>query len=163
MESKSIPVMSKLSVTYEDYVFVVRKEDETYGWIAFDKGNLEATINVAGKTLRAERGDDKNIVLKEAGKDLFTFKFDYLWGGAELLSYGKDTGFDIKGRWFKPGTRLTDDQDNDLVVAVKKGNGMDVTIADTEVSPVMVMATIYYHIYSSAGKMLSVLAGSVGH
>jgi hypothetical protein len=153
--------MNQLSVKYEDYTFIIHNNGEAYGNIAFDENNVEATLRTGETILRAVRGADKNIVLMQGAKALFTFKFDYLWGGAELVVDGADTGFDIKGRWFKPGTRLTDEEDKDLVVAVKKGNGLVVSILDEQVSPVMIIATIYYHIYASGGKMRSLLASTV--
>lgn len=151
-----------LHVKYEDQKIIVCDKDAMYGWIIFDENNIEATLHVTGKVLKAARGQDKNIILKHDDVSLFTFKFDYLWGGAELVSDGADTGYDIKGRWFKPGTRLTDENDKDLVIAVKKDNGLEVTIADVNISPVMVMATIYYHIYTSGSKTRSVLMAGLG-
>jgi hypothetical protein len=154
--------MITLQVKYEDQKIIVRDKDAIYGWIIFDENNIEATLQVTGKALKAVRGDDKNIILKQDDASLFTFKFDYLWGGAELVVDGVDTGYDIKGRWFKPGTRLTDENDKDLVIAVKQGNGLEVTITDVDISPVMVMATIYYHIYTSGSKARSVSMAGFG-
>jgi hypothetical protein len=111
--------------------------------------------------LRAEKGQDNNIELLNNNKTLFKFNFDYLWGGAEILTNGEDTGFDIKGRWFIPGTRLTDNNNQDLIIAVKTNDGLDVTIFDENIAEEMILATIYYHLYSSRGKMLGVILGSV--
>lgn len=112
---------------------------------------------VRDKVFRVEKGHDKNMELKYQNQVLFRFEFDYIWGGAEITSNGIDTGYDIKGWWFKPGTRLTDHNDKDLIIAVKKNDGLEVTILDESISEEMILATVYYHIYSSAGKMLSVM------
>jgi len=48
-----------------------------------------------------------------------------------------------------------------LIIAVKKNDGLEVAILDENMADEMILATIYYHIYSSGGKMLSVLIGSV--
>lgn len=150
--------MKKFTVKKEGQNFKICSEEKNYAEIQFDKNNLEATLQTDDITLRVERGDTKDLVLKENSKTLFVFKFDYVWGGAELVSDGVDTGFDIKGRWFKPGTRLTNDEDKDLIVAVKKNDGLEVTIFDESISDKMILATIYYHIYSS--KMMSLMVGS---
>jgi len=151
--------MRNLTVKLEDNTFVVREETARYGLIIFDQNNLEATIHTRHKVLQVIQGADKNMVLTENGTHLFTFAFDHVWGGAELVSNGVDTGLDIKGRWFKPGTRLTDAQDEDMVVAVKSGNGLTVSVLHEDTDDTLVMATIYYHLYASAGKMRAVMMG----
>lgn len=145
--------MKKFTVKKENQNFKIFSEEKNFAEIIFDKNNIEATLQTDTITLRVERGDTKDLVLKENTKIVFTFKFDYVWGGAQLVSNGVDTGFDIKGRWFKPGTRLTNDEDKDLIVAVKKNDGLEVTVFDESISEKMILATIYYHIYSS--KMMS--------
>lgn len=150
-----------MQVKLEDSIFKIFSDEKLYGKILFDKNNIDASLIIGDKIFRAEKGSDKNISLKYEGKILFTFNFDYIWGGAEITSKGIDTGFDIKGRWFKPGTRLTDNNDKDLIIAVKKNDGLEITVVDTEVSPEMILGTIYYHIYSSGGKMRGVLIGNV--
>lgn len=153
--------MKKMQVKLDDSIFKIFSDGKLYGEIIFDKNNLEASLKIGTKIYRAEKGPDKNISLKQDGNILFTFKFDYIWGGAEITSSGIDSGYDVKGRWFKPGTRLTDIDDKDLIIALKKDDGLDVTIVDSTVSPEMILGTIYYHIYSSGAKMLGVLIGSV--
>lgn len=153
--------MKKLIVKLEDSKFKIYSDEKLFGEIVFDKNNIEASLMTNSKILRAEKGPEKNIQLKCGDQTLFTFNFDYIWGGAEITSNGIDTGFDIKGRWFKPGTRLTDNEDKDLIIAVKKNDGLEVTIFEEVISAEMILATIYYHIYSSRGKLLSVLIGSV--
>lgn len=149
--------MKNLSVKQEQHTFNVYDNNKVFAQIIFDENRIDATLKVGNKTLQAVRAATKDMELKEGPVTLFSFKFDYIWGGAEIISDSVDTGFDIKGRWFKPGTRLTDDADKDLVVAVKKGNGLEVSVLDEAISPTMIVATIYYHIYSSGGKMRSVL------
>lgn len=153
--------MKKLIVKLQDSKFNIYSGEKIYGQIVFDKSNIEASLLSDNKILRAEKGLDKNIQLKYGDQTLFTFNFDYIWGGAEITSNGIDTGFDIKGRWFKPGTRLTDSEDKDLIIAVKKNDGLEITVLDEDISAEMILATIYCHIYSSGGKMLSVLIGSI--
>ena len=153
--------MKKLIVKLQDSKFNIYSDEKLYGQILFDKNNIEASLLCDNKTLRAEKGPEKNIQLKHENQTLFTLEFDYIWGGAEITSNRIDTGFDIKGRWFKPGTRLTDNEDRDLIIAIKKNNGLEVTVLDEEILVEMILATIYYHIYSSRGKMLAVLIGSV--
>lgn len=153
--------MTQLTVKLEDSKFKIYSDENLYGEIVFDKNNIEASLITNNKILRAERTLDKNIQVKYENQTLFTYNFDYIWGGAELILNGLDTGFDIKGRWFKPGTRLTDNEEKDLVIVVKKNDGLSVSILEENVSAEMILATIYYHIYSSGGKMLSILIGSV--
>lgn len=153
--------MKKLTVKYQDSKFRIISDEKLYGEIIFDENNIDASLHISNKILRAEKGPDKNIELRNNNKTLFKFVFDYIWGGAEISSNGEDTGFDIKGRWFRPGTRLTDKDDKDLIIAVKKNDGLDVSILDENIAEEMVLATIYYHLYSSRGKMLAVIIGSV--
>ncbi|WP_313806963.1 hypothetical protein [Flavobacterium sp.] len=156
--------MKKYSVKRDGKTFTISNENNDRSEIIFDENNIEATLSGSSKTLRVERDDaTKNMVLKENGKALFTFKFDYIWGGAEIVTNGVDTGYDIKGRWFKPGTRLTNENDKDLIIATKKDDGLEVVVVDENIDPTMVLATIYYHIYSSGSKMLSVLIGNISH
>jgi hypothetical protein len=88
---------------------------------------------------------------------LFTFKFDYIWGGAEIVPFGETSQYEIKGRWFKPGTRLVDQDDCDLIITEKKDNCLEVTLCEENISNTMMLATIYYHVYTSRGKMLSII------
>ncbi len=104
---------------------------------------------------------DKNLVVTKGDKTLFTFEFDKLWGGAEIASEGEENGYEVKGRWFKPGTRLVDNDDKDLVVVVSKEltNTVEVSVAEN-VEAVMVLSTLYYHLYASGSKTLSVVLGA---
>jgi hypothetical protein len=149
--------MKNLSVKLEDSKFKIYDKDDLFGEIIFDKNSTAASLLLKDKKLRTEKDSDNNMVLKDDQNDLFTLKFDYIWGGAEIIANKLDTGFDIKGRWFKPGTRLINQDDNDLIIAVKKGNGLEVSVLDERVSDVMIIATIYFHLYTSASKLLAIL------
>lgn len=157
--------MKYLTARFENARFIVYEGETIFGEIAIDYKSVEATISIEDITFRAEQeDDDKNIVVKQEGNILFKFKFDYLWGGAEIRMGGKDTGYDVKGRWFKPGTRLTDAEDHDLVVVVTKGElnpELEITVTDTETSHLMILATVYYHIYTSAGKTFGVMMANI--
>ena len=48
--------MITLQVKYEDQKIIVRDKDAIYGWIIFDENNIEATLQVTGKALKAVRG-----------------------------------------------------------------------------------------------------------
>jgi hypothetical protein len=129
------------------------------GTIDFDRsvwqGYIGATFTIGGETFKAESMRGNTIILKD-GKELFTCVFHPLWGNLELQAAGQDTGFDIKGKWFKPGTRLTDADDNDLVVVTADaltGSKITVEVAD-DVPPVMVAMTLYHHVRASAAKLM---------
>lgn len=152
--------MITLNIIQESNAFTIYLKDEIYAEIIF--GNSKnATLKFDNKVLRVVEGPDKNMILKENDVSIFTFKFDYLWGGAEVVSGNEDTGFDIKGRWFKPGTRLINEDDVDLVVVKLKDSKLEATILSEDVNKIMVVSTIYYHIYASAGKFLQVMLTSV--
>jgi hypothetical protein len=154
-------IMTELTAKYDDRKFIIYNSDTVYGSIAFESDNLSARINYGNNELLASQDpSDKNIVITREGTTLFKFKFDYLWGGAEIMQDGADSGFDIKGRWFKPGTRLTDEHDTDLAVIVTEESivpQLRINVIDEDLSPVMVLASIYYHIYLSGGKLRSLL------
>jgi hypothetical protein len=152
--------MKNITVKNEGLKFIVYSEYNIYAEIVFEENNIEAELKTATKKYKAERDNDKNIVIKDESRYLFTFKFDYIWGGAEIISNGIETGLEVKGKWFKPGTRLTNDSNEDLIIVTKKEEGLEVTIIDEDITDIMILATIYYHLYTSRGKLLSVLAGS---
>lgn len=155
--------MANFLAKYEDFKFVVYKDDAVFGWISFDSKLVSATIFIENEEYRAEpeSATEKDIVIRKNGVTLFKFKFDYLWGGAELHVNGEDTGYEVTGKWFKEGTRFTDADSNDLVVAVSDQSIPPQTridiIDETEATPLMIMATLYYHVYTSASKTFSVL------
>jgi hypothetical protein len=158
--------MTDLIARFEDNKFVVYSNDNIVGWVAFD-GNqrVSADLMVSGDIFRAEpeSAKVKDIVLRQGADTLFKFKFNYLWGGAEIQTNGEDTGYDIKGKLFKPGTRLVDAEENDLVVVVTESpeTRMRINVVSSEVSPLMVMATLYYHIYTSAANSLMLMMSGV--
>lgn len=150
--------MRKYSVKKEGTKFLILLNDQNNSEIIFDENNIEATLKSDNKTLRAEKGLKGNIEIKESNETLFTLKFDFIWGGAEIIANGVDTGLDIKGKFFKPGTRLTDANNEDLVVVVKKNDGLEVIVNDDKIDPTMLITTIYYHIYASRSLMTSLIA-----
>ena len=108
--------------------------------------------------------DGKNVIITSGGKELFTAVFHALWGNLELRMAGEDTGYDIRGKWFKPGTRLTDEEDKDLVVVTADpwtGKKMQITVAEETVSALVIVATIYFHIRASAAKTMGVIIGNM--
>ena len=135
------------------------------GTIDFDRsvwqGYIGATFTIGGETFKAESMKGNTIILKD-GKELFTSVFHPLWGNLELQAAGQDTGFDIKGRWFKPGTRLTDADDKDLVVVTADaltGRKIAIEVLDPEVPAVMIALTLYHHVRASAAKLMLVMRG----
>jgi len=148
--------MKILTVKKHQQKFEVFSRDSLYAEIIFDTNNIDASLVKGDEIWRVERDLNRNFVLKQNENILSSFKFDYVWGGAEIIANDIDTGYDIKGRWFKPGTRLINAHDEDLIIAIKKGDGMEVTILDDNISIAMILSTVYYHVYSS-GKMLSML------
>jgi hypothetical protein len=145
----------------------ISQNEKPFGRIEFEntQGILygNALLHVADTTFAAQV-DGKNTAIKSAGAEIFTAIFHSLWGNLELRMAGEDTGYDIKGKWFKPGTRLTDDGDNDLVVVTADswtGKKMEIIVADEGTAPLMIVATIYFHIRASAAKTMGVIIGNM--
>ena len=113
-----------ITAKIEENKMVARQNGKLFGYITFSTGNISATIHIDGNEyyMGPESATEKDIVLKQNGLVLLKFKFDYLWGSAEIQSNGQDTGYDIKGRWFKSGTRFTDADDNDIIIVKSKEN-----------------------------------------
>ena len=106
---------------------------------------------------------NKAAYLAQWDAEIFTSVFDRTWGNLELRFAGEDTGYDIRGRWFKLGTRLVDADDNDLIVAktdVWSGRNMTIEVMDENVSGILIAATLYHHIRASAAAGL-VAAGAL--
>lgn len=148
--------MKKLTVTNEGNTFKVYSESNFFSEIVF-RNITDAEIKLANNIYEAIQNENKDIVLNENGKSLFTFKFDKIWGGAEIINSKNNTGLEIKGRWFKIGTRLIDEKDNDLVVVLNENNGLEVTVNGNDIDSLMIISTIYYHIYATRGKLLSLI------
>ncbi|RYZ79114.1 MAG: hypothetical protein EOP06_27800 [Proteobacteria bacterium] len=144
---------------FDGYTLRVFNGTSVIGSIDFNRdGTPNADIYVLKKRYHVgpTSTTDKNIRVTSANTELFTFKFDALWGGAELETNGQETGFEVKGKWFKPGTRLVDAQSNDLV-AIKNGDvalELDIAVSAEDIPEVMLLATVYYHVYSSRSKLL---------
>ena len=146
--------MKILTVTTEGNIYKINSQDKFYSEIIFTNAT-DATLKLDDKIYETTQDESKNIILSENGKSLFTFKFDKLWGGAEIISSGTQTGLKIKGKWFKIGTRLIDENHNDLIEIVNSKNGFDVNLIENNMEPLMIISTVYYHIYASNGKLLS--------
>lgn len=151
----------------DDRKLVVYDDSVVCGEIAFSGGAVIAEITISESRYHAapQSESDKNIVISEGGRPLFKFKFDYVWGGASLEVDGEDIGLDVTGKFLKPGTRLVDADGNDLVVAVSNDlnpSEISLTVVE-EISPILVMATLYYHIYTSTSKtLLTILGAGIG-
>lgn len=148
--------MKTFQVTSHENNFKIYAADEFFGEIIFEN-TTHAELKLLNKSYHTSQNEDKDVVLNENGKPLFTLKFDKLWGGAEIINSENYEGFEIKGRWFKVGTRLIDEQDNDLIIVVNENEGYLVTVNDGSVSPLMIISTIYYHIYASRMKLLALI------
>lgn len=150
----------QLLVKQENNQFTIYNQNQPYAKIKFaDIKNSD--IDFDGNFFKIEEGKDKNMILKHNDKVIFKFKFDYLSGGAEIISDEIYANYEIKGRWFKPGTRLINDTDDDLVVVKNFDNDIEVLIIDENISKLMVVCTVYYHIYASSNKFLSVLSSTI--
>ena len=125
-------------------------ENEFYAEIIFR--NITDTELKLENNLWSNTRWKKNIVSNENGKLLFTFKFDKLCGGAEIINYKNNSGLKIKGRWFKLWTRLFDEKDNHLVVFLNGVNGYKVKINRNDIDPLMIITTIYYYIYAKRNE-----------
>ena len=148
--------MKKLTVINEESSFKIYLEDKFHAEIVF-RNITDAELRLENNIYEAIQDENKNIVLNENGTSLFTFKFNKLWGGAEIINSKNNSGLEIKGRWFKVGTRLIDEKDNDLVVVINTNNGFDVTVNKNDIDSLMIISTIYYHIYASKGKLLGLI------
>ena len=159
--------MATYTASWENkHTVVILHGGQSLGKIEFEKseGLLlgDALLQVSGHTVQA-KGDGKNIVINGDGVEIFTAIFRPLWGNFELQLAGEDTGYDVRGKWFKPGTRLTDDDDHDLVVVTSDaltGKQMKI-VAVEDASALMVAATIYLHIRASAAKTMATMIGIV--
>ncbi|MFM1932342.1 MAG: hypothetical protein RL226_1645 [Bacteroidota bacterium] len=148
--------MDKLTVLSEGNTFKVSLGENVFSEIKF-RNITDADIHIGNKVFEAIQTENKDIVLNENGKALLTFKFDKLWGGAEIINMENNSEFEIKGRWFKIGTRLTDDTGNDLVVVLDNKNDFEVNVSAGDIDPLMILSTVYYHIYATRGKLLSLV------
>ncbi|RZJ66379.1 MAG: hypothetical protein EOO50_09900 [Flavobacterium sp.] len=149
---------------FDGYTLRVFDGGSVVGSIDFNRDNTtHADIFVHKNRYHVGPQDatEKDIVVTRARQTLFKFKFDYLWGGAEIETDGEETGFEVKGKWFKPGTRLVDADSNDIVIVKtnERSNELEISINDESISEVMLLSTIYYHVYASAGKLRSVMLG----
>jgi len=163
--------MKELAAKYEIRTCTVYSGKEIVGEIIYDDNkHIAATMFVNGRSFKIEpvSDSDKNIIIREESNTILKFDFDYLWGGATLLSDNEETGYEIKGKFLKPGTRLVDEDNNDLVVVttletLPPSAQFKIIVHSDEINDFLIVSTLYYHNYASAGKLLSVLfANSVG-
>ena len=160
--------MATYTAQWRDNQTVVISNDEiVFGMIEFEQSQgilyTNALLKAANSTFDAN-SDGKNVIIKKDGIEVFTAVFHPLWGNLELRTEGEDTGYDINGKWFKPGTRLTDSEDNDLVVVTSDpwtGTEMEIISNDENIWPLMIVATIYFHIRASAAKSVGVIIGNM--
>lgn len=155
--------MANFTAKAEHGVFVVYSGSNIFGRIVFDDDNISASLYADSEIYRAEPESktEKDIVVKNSGATLFKLKFDYLLGGADLLINGEDTGFEITGKLFKPGTRFVDADNNDLIIATGVSPEIKITVNDNESTPLMIITTLYYHLYVSASKTRTVIMNSI--
>lgn len=113
-----------------------------------DKRKILANLIVGDFAFRLEPGIDKNVRFLENGIEILKFKFDYWWGSATLITNGEPTGYKITGKAFKPGTRLVDADNNDMVIVkASKGSFMmadfDVEAIYPDLTPFLIAITVY--------------------
>jgi len=147
---------------------IIFNDEKPFGQVTFDASKWvlygNALLLAGGETFRAELAQGNNVTILQGETEIFTAVFRPLWGNLELRLAGEDTGYDVKGKWFKAGTRLTDAEDNDMIIVTSDpwtGRQMEITVADAAVSDLMVVATIYFHIRASAAKTLGVIIGNM--
>lgn len=157
--------MKKYTGSFDKNTVRVYDGDTLFGSIDFNRdlpAHADIFIYADRFHIGPKSATEKNIVLTKADATVFTFAFDKIWGGAEIMSDGNQTGYEVKGRWFRAGTRLIDADDKDVVVVVTNEfsqPAIEITVYE-KTEPVMVMSTLYYHLYASRSKMLSVALGA---
>lgn len=157
--------MNHFAARFEENKCIVHSEEAIIGVIEFeDRRRVIANLILDETIFRAHpvSDSDKNIVITVNNAVLLKFKFDYLWGGASLYVGEEPTGYKITGKAFKPGSRLVDADGNDLIVVVNASNlsekqGLNIEVVDSQVTPFQIMTTVYYHIYTSASKLYSMV------
>ena len=160
--------MANYTAIWQDKETVIIYDGEkTIGKISFEDVKVvvynNATIHADGEIYSAQATTGKDVIFKKDGREIFTVAPNSLWGNFEVRANGQDTGYDIKGRWFKPGTRFTDANDNELIVVKSDpwtGKEMTVEIAGNDISDLMVLATLFHHIRASAAKTTAAIVGT---
>lgn len=157
--------MNHFTARFEDNKCIINNGSAILGVIEFeDRKRVIASLILEDTIFRAHPASisDKNIVITVNDAILLKFKFDYLWGGAALYVDDEPTGYKIIGKAFKPGSRLVDAEGNDLIVVVNASNwketaGLKIEVIDSQVTGFLIMATVYYHIYTSASNLYSLV------
>ena len=153
--------MAHFAARFEDNKCIVHNDNTILGVIEFEnKTRVVASLILDNAIFSAHPGSasDKNIVITANDAILLKFKFDYLWGGATLFVDDESTGYKVTGKTFKPGSRLVDADGNDLIVVTNASNwsekqGLNIEVIDPQVTPFLILATVYYHIYTSAANL----------
>ena len=102
----------------------------------------------------------KNIEVMLDGNPAFKFIINSWFGNAVI----SPIDYKLKGisSW-SGGTRLLDNNDN-LMLTIKKSGGIftsnkfQIEISDSSISPLYLMLSVYFHIYSSHNKRMMVAA-----
>ncbi|RWX01582.1 hypothetical protein [Flavobacterium cerinum] len=157
--------MTHFTARFEDNKCIIHNGTAILGVIQFeDKRRIVASLILENTIFSAHpaSSSDKNIVITANDAILLKFKFDYLWGGASLYVYDEPTGYKITGKAFKPGSRLVDIDGNDLIVVVNaskwsENQGLKMEVIDTQVTAFQIITTVYYHLYTSASKLYSMV------
>lgn len=161
--------MTTYTATWQDKeTIIVYNGENTIGKIVFEELKIvvynTATIYADGEMYRAESANGKDIAIKFNGSEIFSIVLNSIWGNFEVRANGQDTGYDIKGKWFKPGTRFTDSEDNDLVVVKTDpwlGKKITIDIAEIDISDLMILTTLYHHIRASAAKTTAAIVATL--
>lgn len=153
--------MAHFAARFENNKCIVHSDSTILGVIEFEnKTRVVASLILDNIIFRAHpaSASDKNIVIMANDTILLKFKFDYLWGGATLFVDDESTGYKVTGKAFKPGSRLVDANGNDLIVVTNASNwsesqGLNIEVIDPQVTPFLILATVYYHIYTLTANL----------
>lgn len=157
--------MTHFAARFEDNKCIIHNENAILGVIEFeDKKRVLANLILDHTIFMAHPAStsDKNIVITANDAILLKFKFNYLWGGASLYVDDEPTGYKVMGKAFKPGSRLVDADGNDMIVVVNASNwsetqGLKIEVIDDQVTAFLIMTTVYYHIYTTASNLYSLV------
>lgn len=157
--------MAHFTANFEGNKCIVYNHDTVLGVIEFENNTRVVASIILDDTIfktHQASATDKDIVITTNDAVLLKFKFDYLWGGATLFMGGEPTGYKVTGKAFKPGSRLVNSEGHDMVVVKNASNwsekqGLDIEVIDSQVTNFLIMATVYYHIYTSAAKLYSMV------
>lgn len=157
--------MKKFTARFDKNTVRVYEGQTLFGSIDFSKERMaHADIYVYADRFHIGPATDtgKDIVLTKADIPVLSFAFDKLWGETGLTPGASGAGIDIIGHRLKPGTRLVDKEDKGLVViSLAKPSDNEIEISANEgLDPVLLLSTLYYHLYASRSKALSAVLGN---